>query len=158
MAERNYQRDYWRNGRHVKKKRHALGLCPYCGKPRMREGWYCNDCLQKSRASRKPAKEKTKEEGYLANLKRHYRLTEQEAVKLVANRPNHCEVCGKRGDLSSNRKYLDLDHDHKTGKVRGWLCRNCNRILGFSGDDAKLLGSLVAYLRRSDSTIAGQAT
>jgi len=42
----------------------------------------------------------------------------------VAEHGPACELCRnvpKRG--------LDWDHDHRTGKHRGWLCARCNRFL-----------------------------
>ena len=41
------------------------------------------------------------------------------AWKLLAGWQRHrCAICGDRSE--------HLDHDHKTGLVRGWLCRCCN--------------------------------
>ena len=34
-----------------------------------------------------------------------------------------------RCQLCRRRKPLHFDHDHKTGKFRGWLCNFCNRVL-----------------------------
>lgn len=40
---------------------------------------------------------------------------------------DRCGICGKgRGSL--------LDHDHRTGLSRGWLCRRCNGGEGFADD------------------------
>lgn len=36
-----------------------------------------------------------------------------------------CAVCGVDSQLV-------LDHDHTTGKVRGWLCNRCNIGLGWA--------------------------
>lgn len=36
---------------------------------------------------------------------------------------NRCVLCDKRS------KRLHLDHDHKTGKIRGYICAFCNRTL-----------------------------
>lgn len=48
-----------------------------------------------------------------------------EYARLVAE---HGEVCAICGAAPKTRK-LHLDHDHKTGRVRGLLCYRCNRFL-----------------------------
>jgi Recombination endonuclease VII len=68
----------------------------------------------------------------LQRLKRH----ETEAGR---PRPNACEVCGRTGTVY-------FDHDHATGKFRGWLCNHCNLILGHAKDSVDLLRSLIQYL------------
>lgn len=52
-----------------------------------------------------------------------------------------CEVCG-------SSKRICLDHDHKTGKLRGFLCNNCNHALGNVGDCPETLRGLAEYLER----------
>jgi acetyltransferase-like isoleucine patch superfamily enzyme len=54
-----------------------------------------------------------------------------------------CAVCQKLIDESA-----DVDHCHKTGKVRALLCRQCNRGLGQMRDDARYLQLALAYLHR----------
>lgn len=58
--------------------------------------------------------------------------------------PTHCEICAKAAI-----KRLQLDHDHATGKFRGWLCGNCNRILGLAYDTVNTLLQAAAYLERN---------
>ena len=44
-----------------------------------------------------------------------------------------CEVCGKKLSLengNSDEPTAHLDHDHRSGKIRGILCSNCNRSIG----------------------------
>ncbi len=53
-----------------------------------------------------------------------------------------CAICGK--DLIENR--CCIDHDHKTGEVRGLLCNNCNALLGFSTEDKIILQGAICYL------------
>ncbi len=52
----------------------------------------------------------------------------------------HCQGCG----IELKRKCID--HDHKTGKVRGVLCHNCNTSLGLLKDDLTTLRNLIKYL------------
>lgn len=62
-------------------------------------------------------------------------------------RPNACEVC-KRTDSR-----IDWDHCHKENKFWGWLCMQCNLILGRVDDDPAILDLLVGYLESSASLI-----
>jgi len=50
-----------------------------------------------------------------------------------------CAICG-------GTKRLAIDHDHKTGRIRGRLCINCNSGLGMFKDDVELLRTAVSYL------------
>lgn len=43
----------------------------------------------------------------------------------------------------------EVDHDHKTGKVRGLLCRRCNDFLGKVKDNRDILRRLEEYLKRN---------
>lgn len=57
-------------------------------------------------------------------------------------RPKICEVCEKE-------RKIFFDHDHSTGNFRGWICLNCNNVLGFAGDDSEILKKLIVYLEQS---------
>ena len=52
-----------------------------------------------------------------------------------------CAICGKK------RWRLVVDHNHKTGKIRGLLCNSCNSLLGFARDSTANLTAAVRYLR-----------
>jgi hypothetical protein len=68
---------------------------------------------------------------------------EQEAGR---PRPTECEVCG-RGMGST----LHFDHSHQTGLFRGWLCSNCNRVLGLVDEKITILLELALYLEKSET-------
>lgn len=57
--------------------------------------------------------------------------------------PAGCEICSLMPKANGS---LSLDHDHKTGKFRGWLCFSCNTTLGKFKDDPALLRRAIVYL------------
>jgi hypothetical protein len=44
-------------------------------------------------------------------------------------------------------KRLAVDHNHKTGEVRGLLCGVHNQLIGYNQDSPEVFDSLAAYLR-----------
>jgi hypothetical protein len=53
-------------------------------------------------------------------------------------------ICGI--PLESSGHLTHLDHCHATGKLRSFLCTNCNRGLGHFQDDEELLEAARIYL------------
>lgn len=68
---------------------------------------------------------------------------------LVAQR-GVCAVCEKPETKIQNGtiQLLSVDHDHKTGAVRGLLCSNCNLAIGYACEDVTILAKAIGYLRR----------
>jgi hypothetical protein len=81
-----------------------------------------------------------------ASIMKKYGLTRKEWDLLFEAQGRACASCGS---VTSRGKYgWHTDHDHKTGKVRGILCRGCNHMLGHAGDDPERLIKAAEYLRR----------
>lgn len=55
-----------------------------------------------------------------------------------------CDICGVPEQECLTK--LHLDHDHSTGEFRGFLCGNCNRMLGLAGDSEDVLVNALHYL------------
>lgn len=60
---------------------------------------------------------------------------------------SNCQLCDTHTDLH-------LDHDHATGKFRGWLCLQCNMGIGQLGDTIDSLKRALAYLKRAQTSEA----
>lgn len=54
-----------------------------------------------------------------------YGITYAEYEAKLKEQLNRCALCGKHKSRFTRR--LHLDHNHKTGQVRGILCFFCNR-------------------------------
>ena len=65
--------------------------------------------------------------------KRTYGVSKAKYEEMVVDQGGVCKLCGK--PPRPNRA-LVIDHDHKTGKVRGLLHDACNRLLGMLGDNS----------------------
>lgn len=82
-------------------------------------------------------------------LRLAYGITLEERDAMVAKQGG-CAGCGcvtppgKRG--------WQVDHCHKTNRVRGVLCTNCNTGLGLAKDNPDILKRWIKYLRKHQRT------
>lgn len=67
-----------------------------------------------------------KRRAWLRGLKSRFGINEAEYMLLFDEQRGRCAICGG----TENRR-LAVDHNHKTGKVRGLLCGACNTKLGW---------------------------
>ncbi|MFA5349064.1 MAG: endonuclease VII domain-containing protein [Candidatus Paceibacterota bacterium] len=90
-------------------------------------------------------RKKNPERAKLMDHRRHYKntygLTIEQVEKMIAKYNGCCYICRRK-----LWKY-SIDHDHKTGKVRGILCYPCNGFLGSINDDIKILKYIIKYLK-----------
>jgi hypothetical protein len=77
-----------------------------------------------------------------SRLKRMFGITQEEYDELLKSQKKVCAIC----KLDPGGIRLSVDHNHKTGQVRGLLCRNCNVGLGLFDDNPDLLHRAVFYL------------
>lgn len=74
---------------------------------------------------------------------KQYNITPAIYNEMLAMQGGVCAVCK---ETCSTGRNLAVDHDHKTGLVRGLLCCKCNRGLGYFGDDVAKLAGAISYL------------
>ena len=61
-----------------------------------------------------------------------------------------CAICGCTLNSSRYTKATG-DHDHKTGKLRGILCCNCNTAIGLMKENPYRLESAIRYLEEHNN-------
>lgn len=81
------------------------------------------------------------------SLRRLYGITPEQYQDLFDKQGGKCGVCGKSPE--ENGKALAVDHNHKTGEIRGLLCGYCNHRLVGRHTDADLIRAMAEYLERT---------
>ena len=77
-------------------------------------------------------------------LKRNFGIDLKEYRILLEKQNFQCLICGTTA--RQNGKELAVDHCHKTDKVRGLLCSQCNVGLGMFRDNKVYLRKAIQYL------------
>lgn len=76
------------------------------------------------------------------HLIRKYGITLEDQRRMQEAQDHKCKICCE----IITEKNLHVDHCHKTGRIRGLLCRRCNRAIGLLKDDPTVLYSAIGYL------------
>lgn len=74
---------------------------------------------------------------------RKYGLSVDEFEAMWVSQGGRCSACH---DVLVDGPATHIDHCHKTGVVRGILCRSCNVALGQLGDDPIRIQGLLMYI------------
>jgi len=78
------------------------------------------------------------------DLWKRYNITIEDFDKMYQDQGSKCKIC--RIDIPYRGNTIAVDHCHKTGKVRGILCVNCNIGIGHFSDDKDILQKAIDYL------------
>ena len=101
-------------------------LCLYVNKK-------CNDCIKKYNKHKKDIINEIKNSNIIRPIP-------------SKTNPYNCDNCKK---AIVTTKTIQLDHCHKTGKFRGWLCKECNISIGNLGDDINGIIHTIKYLNKT---------
>lgn len=137
--------------------------CTKCGETKPTDGFSlrsdtgryrsaCKDCHNKANLDRYYTNETTKEAHRKASRKhslKKYGLTQEQYDKMYAEQDGRCAICSCEISHTSEDRYLSscVDHNHKTGKVRGLLCWDCNVGLGKFFDNPEIIRNAISYLQ-----------
>ena len=83
-----------------------------------------------------------REQFKIYNRQRRYGLNAENYTSLLEKQNNSCAIC-------KDKTALEVDHCHRTDKVRGLLCERCNRLLGLGRENLDILIAAMDYLKRT---------
>ena len=131
--------------------------CKIGGKEK--EDWEFSSCIEKStgreyyrkicrvckRLKDKKTNEKTgAHQAYLRE--KNYGISAVVYELILKAQSNKCAICGTTSSGSHRTKFLSVDHCHKTFKIRGLLCQQCNTAISMFKDSPELLRKAATYL------------
>ena len=88
-----------------------------------------------------------KKRNRIAGLRKKYDMSVEEYDDILIEQLGVCAICRTRG-----QRRLAVDHNHRTGAIRGLLCARCNMGIGCFKDDVAKLKGAISYLERSAPT------
>lgn len=90
-------------------------------------------------------------------LNKRYGITPTQYDTLFISQNGCCAICGNvetaRHNRSKKIQKLAVDHCHKTGKVRGLLCQDCNRGIGKFHEEIHRLQGAIEYLTKHSEKV-----
>lgn len=80
-------------------------------------------------------------------LQRKYGITQEQYLQMFQEQEGACWICHR--EPKPGKRPLCVDHNHKTGEVRGLLCMRCNLGLGTRAfrDNISYLLKAAEYLK-----------
>lgn len=115
----------------------------------------CKSCyVKKQQENYDPIKKRDE------NLKRVYGIGIDEYNTLLEKQNNRCAICestdpkGRKSGRGGGVDVFYVDHDHKTGNVRGLLCNICNRTMGYVGENSGVLEEMIKYLKKHKTNVS----
>ena len=120
-----------------------VAACKICCSDKAKEKWSSLTKEGKLKHSR-IARERMGED-YHKNyrLKQRYGITLEEYNSMLDSQNSLCYICETTFDEDNKAQ---VDHDHKTGKIRKLLCRNCNTAIGHMKEDIDVLKKSIKYI------------
>jgi Recombination endonuclease VII len=88
-------------------------------------------CIERSRRQRSEGGERYRMMVRNCMLRQRYGIDHDEYERMLERQGGACAICGTERPAKNERwKRFDIDHCHRTGRVRGLLCKRCNKIVG----------------------------
>lgn len=122
-AKKKWEAGHPEEVREAKRRRYHTNVLKSRERQRL---WRANN-PDKVAARNAARREKSQKEGLYA----YYRhgLTVEQVAQMESAQGGGCAICGR--PFTDDKKNRNIDHDHRTGEVRGLLCNRCNPLLGW---------------------------
>jgi len=116
-------------------------ICKIHGELTEKDAWYVkSQNTYRCRQCRRDFKRKEK-----------YFIDDDSFKAMLKNQKGLCAICKKKESyfvkITNRTRELSVDHCHKTNKIRGLLCTQCNIALGKFQDSIENLYSAIEYLK-----------
>lgn len=111
------------------------------------ERWKEYKKKNKDRINALQRKRYTTDRRWEKQLRVRFGITPEQYWEMHDKQNGLCKICKKPQSVGIK---LDVDHNHKTNKVRGLLCRSCNTGIGLLRDSFSLLWEAVKYLLETE--------
>jgi len=152
-AKRYFTGSSCKNG-HVAERYTSIGMCVMCAKAHHYQRMTDPEIVRRMRTNAKirmagrradPIENEKVKAERSKSQKRHWKKDRANFFARLAesSKPTACEVCGP------SKRRIVFDHCHATGKFRGWICHQCNLVLGLVNDDPQILQGLITYLGKN---------
>jgi Recombination endonuclease VII len=129
---------------HPERKHYAKGFCHrcYCDQPwfrAKRRAYYHNNRGRYQAQGQRVKRERRREA-------KRYNISAAQLLEMAERQEHCCAIC-----RHTQKRQLNVDHNHRTGRVRALLCTRCNGALGLLKENPELFEKAAAYLRHHDS-------
>ena len=124
----------------------------YCNRTRdeARKGGICPTCLKRPPAESRSECLVCRDEGRARNRLHETGATPEWFREHFLKQRGLCAICSVELALTGSNTLVD--HNHKTGRLRGILCRSCNSGLGQFRDSSTTLQLAIYYLEEETTS------
>lgn len=128
--------------------------CKECSSVKRKEHYWANraEAIRRADQWRRENVERSRELALQSYRRRTYGLEPDQYATILDEQGGLCAICGEPETAVNHHGPLSLavDHNHKTGTVRGMLCRKCNQGIGLFSDNPTRLRMAADYLERAN--------
>jgi len=144
-------------------------ICTECNKRKATHGEFCDSCYNETKICRRCQQRKSifefekNQKSIAGKVSRRGECREcrkwKKSIPSKAKKeyekhhpvppigePFTCPVC-RNTIIRQFKNDVVLDHDHKTGEIRGYICRMCNNSMGMMEDDINILKRAIKWLQ-----------